>query len=266
MNKRVSAMGEMLRFRLDLPLEEKVTGFQMLSIEMTDGLKVYTLKKDTQVIVLALPAQDESDLQSYEKSIWFARVSSDTPVKDNIAARIDIKKTNETYKTGNEKNEEISHEINHYTLNIVQDPTYLPEDTERSLLPETETVNIDIELHYSSKYAQNSATTLNIQADVQQGDSKLLITAKVKTAAQWRFMPFEITDPVYTGTDFESILKPYLTDWISAAPSAIRYQKENTETATENIESSLPEVENQDRSADEDDKNAETAALEEPDQ
>ena len=98
MNKRVSALGEVLGFKLELPLDEKSTGCQMFSMEMTDGNTIYTLKKENEVTVLGLPVQDNNEALSYNKNLWFSRVSSDTD-KDNLSVRIEINKKNEAFKT-----------------------------------------------------------------------------------------------------------------------------------------------------------------------
>lgn len=222
MNKRVSAMGEVLSFRLALPLDERTTGYSSVSIENLNNLTVYTLQSSTQVIVLGLPSQLDNSQNEWSHTFWFSRVSSDTAEAEdnqNISVRIDIQKTNETYNDEEEKN----HETHHYAMTVIQDDTYLPSGTDRSLIPEFETVNADIDLHYYSKYAQNSATTLDIKGDLYQGSSSLHITGKLKTAAPWLFMPFDVNDPIPVGTTKEEVLDPYLEDWISNAASMIRH-------------------------------------------
>ena len=143
----------------------------------------------------------------------------------------------------------------------------MPENTDLSRLPEAEQVKIDIDLHYSSKFAQNSATTVEIKAEITEGDSYLRLDGKVKTAAPWLFMPFEVIDPVQTGTDTAAVLDPYMTDWISNAASMIRHNNTEMEinpvqTQMENQTAEQQEKENQNH---EDDQNpeAETAPLDE---
>ena len=195
MNKRVSALGEVLGFKLELPLDEKSTGCQMFSMEMTDGNTIYTLKKENEVTGLGLPVQDNNEALSYNKNLWFSRVSSDTD-KDNLSVRIEINKTNEAFKTKNAKDEEISNEKNLYKVSIIHDTRYLPEGTDTSKLQEFETINADVEMHYSSKYAQSSGTKLVINASVHQGESVMTVEAEMNTVRNWPFIPFEISNPV----------------------------------------------------------------------
>ena len=263
MSKRVSAIGDLLRFKLELPLDERTSGYQSIDIETVDQLTVITLTKTEEVTVLAFPDTEKLKQPSFEQSVWFARVNSDPEKsKDNKALRIDIRKSNNSY----EKDEK-THETDHYDVTIQKDTVYLPEDTDFSLIPDFDQIDIQIDLHYSSKYAQNSATTLEISADIKEGDAKIEITGKLKTAAPWLFMPFEIIDPIQVGTEKEAVLEPYFTDWISNAASMVHHT--DSETVTDAAETTAPETETEEESSqpaeepetDEQDAEAETAPL-----
>ena len=256
MSKRVSAIGDLLRFRLELPLDERTTGYQSLDIETIEQLTILTIRKTGQIMVAAFPSAEKIKQQSFEQSAWFARLSTD-PEKENTAVRFDIVKTNDTY----EKDEK-THEINHYDIKVRQDTKYLPADSDLSLLPDYTDTDISIDLHYSSKYAQNSATTLEIDAEVMQGDSKINITGKFKTAAPWLFMPFEIIDPISVGTVKETVLDPYFTDWISNAASMIHHNDTKSEIETA-VNETIPENEETPETAE---SEGETALLDIPDQ
>ena len=267
MSKRVSAIGDLLRFRLELPLDERTTGYQSVCIEMIGQLTLITLIKNGETLVAGFPSADKLKQTAFEQSFWFARVSSDPEkAKDNRAIRIDVKKTNETYER-----DEKTHETEHYDISVTQDTGYLPADTDFSLLPESDPVHATVDLHYSSKYAQNSATTLEIEADIQQGDSRMEISGKLKTAAPWLFMPFEIADPTQVGTDREQVLDPYITDWISNAASLVHHTVSGGEAtddsagsaSQQDTEGSAPEAKESTADAEPDtqDPEAETAPL-----
>ena len=254
MSKRVSAIGDVLRFRLELPLDERTTGYRSVDIETIEQLTVITIRKTGEIMVAAFPETEKLKQPSFEQSVWFARLNADPEKeKDNLAVRIDIVKKNETY----EKDEK-THEINHYDIKVLQDTKYLPADSDLSLLPEYTDMDISLDLHYSSKYAQNSATTLEIGADVRRGDSSMNIQGKFKTAAPWLFMPFEIIDPVPVGTDKEAVLDTYITDWISNAASMIHHNDVEPETVTE-VSETVPENDGSETEG-------ETAPLDIPDQ
>ena len=222
MNKRVSAMGDVLRYRLDLPLDERSTGYQSLCIETTNGFSFFTLKNQEQVIIFGIPEKGENDLPSYEKSFWYAKVrlsAEADEMKENLSVRIDISKKSETYNDDEEK----SHEADQYFVKIEQDLSCLPDDLNQAFIPAFDTIEAEVKLHYSSKYAQNSATNLEIKADIARGSSRLSIEGKVKTAAPWLFRPFDVKNAVQISTDPGKELVPYLTDWISNAASMIHH-------------------------------------------
>ena len=50
-------------------------------------------------------------------------------------------------------------------------------------------------LHFYSKYAQSSPTTLEVNASWYQEDLELILEGKFKSASPWIFSPFEITEP-----------------------------------------------------------------------
>ena len=260
MSKRVSAIGDLLRFRLELPLDERSTGYQSVCIEMIGQTTLITLVKTGETLLVGFPSAEKLKQTSFEQSFWFVRVNSDPEkAKNNRAIRIDVKKTNDSY----EKDEK-THETDHYDISVTQDTGYLPEDTDLSLLTEEDPIHAAVELHYSSKYAQNSATTLEISADLQQADSRMKISGKLKTAAPWLFMPFEIVDPVPVGTDTEKVLDPYITDWISNAASLIHHTVPTGEAASDESDAAPkqePDTDAPETEPAEQDPEAETAPL-----
>ena len=199
------------------------------------------MKKTGQIRVIAFPDIEKLKQASFEQSIWYACINADPEKeKDNLAIKLDIVKNDDVYDK-----DEKTYDDHHYVINIQQDTTYLPEDTDLSLLPAFQEINMRIDLKYSSKYAQNSATTLEISAEINQNDSSLKIEGKLKTAAPWLFMPFEIIDPIQVGTEKEKVFDPYMTDWISNADSIIHHISNETEPADQTDESPSDKQESQ---------------------
>ena len=234
MNKRVSAMGDLLRFKLELPLDEKTTGYQSVNIEMYDKLTLYTIRKNEEILVLSIPDTEILKEAEFEKEFWISRIIADENKKDqNFSVKVNIRKTQNVYDE-NEK----SHETDHYEICISQDTTYIPQDIDLNFLPEFKRTDISIDMHYSSKYAQNSATTLEITAEMKKDSSEMKMEGIIKTAAPWVFMPFDVIDPINIGTDVKSVIEPYLTDWISNAASLIHHTNQETDISTEQNETS----------------------------
>ena len=235
MSKRVSAMGDVLSFKLQLPLDEKTTGYSSLNVENINDETIYTLIKPGEAIVLGMPSSLDKKAPSYERVYRLTHIKTDAKPeeKSNFSLKTKIRKDNQTYSDEDEK----SHEIEHYSIQIEQTFEYFPEGFDKELIKPFDTVTIEADLHYSSKYAQNSATTLNITADIQKKDTSIRFEGVLKTAAPWLFMPFDISNAVKTGTETDLVLAGYLADWISNAHSMIRHNDVQQEIpAVETIE------------------------------
>ena len=226
MKKRVSAIGEVLSFGLELPLDEHSTGYNLLCVDSISDLTIYTLRNQEQVMLLGIPEKNDTRNTSFEKDIWIAKVITDPSnreAENNYSVRINIKKTSSVYKNG-EGDDVKNHEEDQYDIIIENNASYLPSDIDLSVIPEFAAINANISLHYSSQYAQNKATKLEIQASIKQDNTQLQLKGKVKTAAPWIFMPFEIVNPEPVGTDIEKVFVPYFTDWVSNAASMIEHK------------------------------------------
>lgn len=228
MSKRVSAMGEVLSFRLQLPLDEKTTGYSLLNVENINEETIYTLIKPDEAFVLGVPSAQDQNTASFERVYRLTHIKNDAKPEDqrNFSLKAKIRKDNQTYSDEDEK----SHEIEHYSIQVEQSFDYLPEGFDKELIPAFDPVSIEADLHYSSKYAQNSATTLNITADIQKKDTCIHFDGVLKTAAPWLFMPFDISNAVEAGTDANLVLTGYLADWLSNAHSMIRHSSGEQES------------------------------------
>ena len=211
---------------------------------------------------MGTPEKKNTQDNSYEKSIWLAKVLTDTAEsgkEESFSIRIDIKKTNSVYKKGEEEDAK-NHEEDQYDITVEKDLTYLPADIDAGILPDFGTITASVNLHYSSKYAQNMATMLEIQASIKQNETSLNLQGKLKTAAPWIFMPFEINDPIQVGTDKDKEFIPYLTDWVSNAESMISHvsPEEAAQEVNEENTAATPESAPNDEEAS---SSAETAPL-----
>lgn len=222
LSKRVSALGDLINSTMVLPLDPKITGFDRITIESSNETSIYQLEGSDKVFVLGLPSFDLLNEQEYETSVWISSIgNAGAGDKENhdFSVRADIKKTFSQYNDEEEK----SHQTEHYEAVIRQDTTWIPETHKNDELEEWHDIEAELDLHYHSKYSQNSATTLEIKAGLRQNGSSLAIEGKVKTAAPWLFMPFEVKDPIEIGPDHPEITEEYATDWTSNAASMIHH-------------------------------------------
>lgn len=222
LTKTISSLGTVYSSVIDLPLDQRLTGYSHLSVVQKDGIVNYQFSGDSGILSFAFPV--DADLQSEESTFYFKRLSKDnlkTGWEGNVSVRADLRKSIQTY----EDDEERSHQEEHYSIVI---EAYEDEDTSDYEIPPFEKTQIDLILHYHSKYSQNSATTLDIQMNMSRPSSGLNFTGTFKSAAPWLFMPFDISNAEeIKASDFSPVVS-YLTDWVSNAPSIIRYGDQTT--------------------------------------
>ena len=241
MKRRVSAMGDLLSYTIELPMDENMTGFSSVKIEKTDLNTVYTVNKTNEIIIISVPDPAVFKKEQFNnQTVWYAYINKDESQKEknNISIKAEITKTHNEYEKDSE-----NHAVDLYTINIVQDSTYIPKEYIESI-PEFEPVNASVELHYHSQYRQNSATVLQIEASVRsaqetdgtgENGSGLTFTGEIKTAKPWPFMPFNVEYAVNAGTGDD--LTAYIDSWIRNAASVITKKKaDNADSAeSENI-------------------------------
>ena len=259
LSKRVSALGDLINSKLILPLDPQITGYEKITIESSNGYTIYQLEGNEKALVLGIPSIDLLNENEYEKSIWISRIDDEKTGAEenkNFSVRADVKKTFNQYND----EEERSHQTEHYSVTVVQDDTWLPEAYKGNKLADWHDIKAELDLHYHSKYSQNSATTLEIKADYAQNDSAVSIEGKVKTAAPWLFMPFEVKDPTEIGPEHPEITEEYQKDWISNAASMIHHtETTETETVTEAETAEQTEAPEQENSTETESDAADTA-------
>ena len=146
MKKRVSAIGEVLSFGLELPLDEHSTGYNLLCVDSISDLTIYTLRNQEQVMLLGIPEKNDTRNTSFEKDIWIAKVITDPSnreAENNYSVRINIKKTSSVYKNG-EGDDVKNHEEDQYDIIIENNASYLPSDIDLSVIPEFAAINANI--------------------------------------------------------------------------------------------------------------------------
>lgn len=281
MKRRVSAMGDLLSYSIELPVDENMTGFSSVKIEKKDQNTVYTVNKTNEIIIISLPDPavfKKEEFSNQTVSYTFINKDESQREKDSIAVKADITKTHREYDENKE-----NHAVDLYTINIEQDPTYIPQEYMDNI-PEFKTVKASVELHYRSQYPQNSATVLQIEASVRsaqgndstaENSSGITFKGEIKTAKPWPFMPFNVENAVNAGTGDE--LTAYLESWIRNAASVITKKTvDNVESAetvknTDSVEMNTEtedktDTENETETEEEVSEEAETAPLDESEQ
>ena len=212
--KEVSTLGEMIHSSLTLPLEDSRVGFSSVRLESDELRKSIFLSGSRGAYYLNLPVNFRFDNDSYDEEFRFACIEKKIPERQNLALRIKMKKTIDKY---DDEDETRTHEEDHYVISIARDLSDLPEVFSAEEIPEMPDVNASLDLHYSSKMQLSSPTTLEFSCNILQGEYNFSLAGKVKTASQWLFAPFDVTNAIdainYSCDEFMKLK----SQWIDAA-------------------------------------------------
>lgn len=215
--KTVSALGEMIASEIILPLDSETTGYHTLTIRNLDGTTGYTLNGDNGMILIEVPEAIPEILaqESFEAKARYIYISKAEDLKNsNQSVAITITKS---YSGSVDSETEKEHEIHHYDIIIERDTGHLPEGVSEDDIPAFEPVHIDAVLHFSGKAGPNAPTTLETDIQFEKGELIFQINGKLKTAATWPFMPFNIEQAVSVNDMSEGEMTAVLLEWMTNA-------------------------------------------------
>lgn len=246
-NRRATTLGAVISTDLTLPLDSKVTGYYTMNIHNENNQNVFSLLGDRQVFVVSLPDKGQNSQNTNEENTYVVtRIDLDrAESKDcNFSAKVIIQKASET----RDDEEGRSHQNDRYKIYIQPDDTYVPDSFDKSLLSPFEAIEADLEMHYSSKFAQNSSTKLEFKANIKKEKSDITVQGSLKTvnSDSWVFRPFDTSHTDDIGTDSIDKVVSYLTDWVSNASSMIHHNLSNNDEP-ETINDSVSETDVKDK-------------------
>ena len=177
--------GASVSTRLRLPLDRRLFGYEALQIDQVSGGS-YTcrLTDDQKILMIAWP-ENLSLEGSFGHEVLFGRYNAERKETDpaNLSLRISL--TGTVSLPAEADADGRLHENYDYVCRITQDPAVLGEEYPEENLGSFDPVLVQLNLHFSSKNAQQSPTTAEIQLDGSQGPKKLSLSGTFKTAAPW---------------------------------------------------------------------------------
>ncbi len=216
----VSTMGVEISSTLELPLDQRLSGFQSVVIHNENDQSSVLLNNPDETIALMIDHPlDNLNQNGGKASIRFIRYPSQESTKtERLSVRIDLLHTVETHTDTDEK----SHQTDHWLLSVEKDTSSLPEGEKETDYPDVQPMSLDLTLHYSSKYAQSSPTNLNIDAVCIFNGTKIQIQANCKTASPWIFSPFDISNAERLDMLTDQERTVLLAEWLASASEQIK--------------------------------------------
>ena len=191
LSRTMTTFGDILSTSVELPLDPSATGLISVRIENKDGMNTLTLEGQSDVWHILWPETLDLQRDNESGSVWLVREpgSENGDASDPLALRIDYSQSG----SASVDEETRTHETMHYSVQVVRDVTRIPESMSGDDCMPFEPLTLDLDLHYSSKYAQSSPTTVEINCSAQQEDWKVSLTGSLKSASPWVFSPFDVT-------------------------------------------------------------------------
>ena len=214
-SRTVSTMGEVLMNSLTLPMSEAKTGYSTLVISNDESRMSFVLSGSKGFCSLEAPVGFDPRAAAYDAGLRFVRIHAADSEKRNYAVRIHLVKTHEI--SIDPEDETLTHETDHYTLNIVRDTENLPEGITEEQIPDYGETKAELELHFSSKEKPSSRTYLEFSFRAEQDVYTLEADGMMNSEVPWAFSPFDPGNTVdlssYSAEDFMNLR----TEWIRNA-------------------------------------------------
>ena len=226
--RTISTLGQPISSSLDLPLDEKSTGYQFLSTEEHGGLQTFTLRGEDQYLTLMLPEKtDLSEIDSF--NCWLYSRTNGDEEQEAVSHALRISVSHSSELSSDEESRD--HLRESWSVQAVRDLTHLPEGEEATAYPEETPWTAELQLHYFSRYSQSSPTTLELEALLEKEHFALSLRGSFKTASPWAFSPFDVTGAkdLTEMTDTERTL--LLAEWLTAAGEQLTHGGEQPEAA-----------------------------------
>ncbi len=191
-SRKVSALGEDLSSSIELPLDrDRFGGYDSLNITSSGKTLTIILKNENQIVHLV--TDDGLFPEKKDNRTWwymtYPNTEMDSSSRIRSALKINFSSSSEISVDEDEK----SHQNDRYVLTAERDVSRLPEEEDGSAYPEQVPFRCEVTLHYSSKYAQSSPTSLEINAALDMENIRLNISGTLKSASPWIFSPFDTT-------------------------------------------------------------------------
>ena len=227
-SKTVSTLGDVIHTVVAMPLDEAKTGYSMLTVTADNTTVTYQLSAEKRMIQISLPEEKKSEEPEETFQMTMIRIDESIPKEDNQALRITVRKTHTEYD--DEENGKL-HQSDHWSITAEKDISILPSNFSPDLISDFETVQIEADLHFSSKYEPSSPTVLEFTINSTQNSLTVEITGKIKTAQSWPFYPFNTDQAILLDPAESETVEKTLTQWAAGALTRIRHLPEEAPAA-----------------------------------
>ena len=174
LERDLSTMGKTIGTAIQLPLPA-ASGWETLTMNQDEDLTTLSLTGSAMSIALEMETASSSQTSSSYSGV--IRVIREDGEGKNLAAAFILSRVfNHSVDADTRE-----HDVTTWTLNVATDASVSEDEDYMSFEP----VSATLMTHIHSKSAKRNATTLEVQASLNQGKEQFVLAGSVKTASPW---------------------------------------------------------------------------------
>ena len=214
LEREITIVGDVVRTKLIFPLAAAEGGWNTLQVEQEGEDTSLSLQGDEKTLQLVLKGAKESVESASWQGIVRMIPAATTDEEKAVSAAFDVKKFTST----SVDNDTREHVVTNWEVTIQSDLSHLAEgDPARASYMDFAPVTAKAKVHFHSKNAQTSPTTLEVDGEVVLPDAVLGVQVNVKSAAPWAIPNLEIAE----GEDIIAMTAERRAELLSALLGAV---------------------------------------------
>lgn len=197
LERQLTTLGESIRTEITLPLPENEQGYTQLHLKQENGEAALTLSGDVQTLRLTSKESAVSD----DAGTWqgTVQVIPNDLSEDNKAWSVGF--TLKMLHSNSIDSDAREHDVTTWDVTVQPDLSHLEaDDANRAYYQAFEPITGKIRIHFHSKNAQSSPTTMEVEADLDFGDATLSLQATLKSTSPWVVQPMNMTNALNLAT------------------------------------------------------------------
>lgn len=187
MSRTITAYGETIATSVELPFPENSLDIRNLTMTNENGKEIYVITTEKDVWTVSMKKNETTENASV---IAGSLIKKDLTGKDGWAVSWNLNNTNTVSTDENAKN----HENTTWHLSADTDASVLPDGEDPEAYRSFQSTEVELILHYSSKAAQTSPTTLEVSLSAKVFGTELKGEGTFKTASPWILTPFDTSE------------------------------------------------------------------------
>ena len=177
MEREMTTMGEIIRTQTTLPLPENAHGWTALVLDEGDNVSTFTLRGADEIILKVEKTITTDQSDTFMGHVYYTPAEADEKL---LAAAYTLVRIPSTSTDDDSR----SHDITTWNLSVRAD---VPEGADTALYKAFEPMQLDARIHYHSKNANYSPTTMAVALGASFEGNHVTVQYEIQTRSPWEF-------------------------------------------------------------------------------